>query len=406
MLLADAIKRLEHADAVRSSPDSTPADLRDALAATTELRGFVDACRAELICTLDEYPTAFAEATIAETSGCSLGHASKEAERAKTLGDAIDMADALSDGAISSRHVDALTRNARNLDEAGRKTLLNDPDLAAAATRSSVSQFDAFVKRKAKALDDSDPNERFERQRRATSLNTFTDHDGMWNLHARYDPLTGAQIARRLAAAKRAKFADTTPDTSPLDPRDRSAHLDALALAGIVLDDTAPAGASRPGPPLVVIDASQIDGAGGPVVDWGIPVEVPTSVLTDVLGANDPELVVVANGVILHAPGRLDLGRASRLANRAQRRALAGLYSTCAVPNCDTHYDRCRLHHVEHWENGGATDVCNLLPICQHHHTLLHENNWDIDLDPDRRLLIRLPDGQTMHTGPPRRGRP
>jgi len=423
MLVAEAIKRLEHANAVRSSPDSTPGDLREAIAATTELQGFIDACRGELIRTLDQHPTAFAEATISETTGCSFTQASKETERAKTLGSAADMADALSDGMITSAHVDALTRAARNLDESVKTSLLNDPDLVDAASRSSVRQFESLAKRKAKALDRSDPLEKFERQRRATSLKTFTDHEGMWNLHAKYDPLTGAKIFKRLQSTKSAKFAESTPDTAPADPRDRSAHLDALALADIVLadvvDDTDPITEpqrntattqtrtiTRPGAPLVVIDASQTDGTGGPILDWGIPVEVPATVLTEVLGAEDPDVVVVANGVLLHAPGRLDLARTSRLANRAQRRALAGLYSTCAVPNCETHYDRCRLHHVEHWENGGTTDLNNLLPICQHHHTLLHENDWNVTLGENRELTIELPDGQSMCTGPPRRGGP
>jgi len=238
------------------------------------------------------------------------------------------------------------------------------------------------------------------------ALKAFTDHDGMWNLHAKFDPLTGAKIAKRLQAARAAKFAECTPDTAPKDPRDRSAHLDALALAEIVLPDgTAPA-RTRPGAPLVVVDASQTDGAGGPVVDWGIPVELPATVLTDVLGAHDPDVVIVANGVVLYAEGRLNLGRSSRLANHAQRRALAGLYSTCAVPNCGAHYDRCRLHHLRHWEHGGRTDLENLLPVCQHHHTLLHEHDWAIALGPNRELTIRLPNGQDLRTGPPRRGSP
>jgi hypothetical protein len=406
MLAADAIERLEHADSVRRSPDSTPADLRLALQATTELQGFLDTCRSELIRTLGEFPTAFAEATISETSGCSLSQASKETERAKTLGSAIDIADALSDGSITSAHVDVLTRNARNLDTVARETLLNDPDLADAAARSSVRQFDAMVKRKARSLDRTDPVETFERQRRATTLTTFTDTDGMWNLHGKFDPLTGARIANRLRTTKATKFAEATPDSAPADPRDRSAHLDALALADLLIGHSSGGPATRPGAPIVVVDATQTDGAGGPVADWGIPVEVPLEVLTGVLDAQDPDIVIVANGLVLHAPGRLDLGRASRLANRAQRRALTGLYSTCAVPNCSTHVDRCRLHHIEHWENGGATDLANLLPICQHHHTLLHDQHWDLSLGPNRELTIELPGGRIMRTGPPTRSDP
>ncbi|MFK8024167.1 MAG: HNH endonuclease [Ilumatobacter sp.] len=415
MLLVEAAKRLEHADAVCSSLDATPADIREAIASITQLQGFIDARLAALLHSLDAFPTTFAEATLSEATGCSMNEASRHTERACTLGQATDMFDALSDGAITSGHVDALTRGTRNLDPTARDTLLSDPDLAEAAARCSVRQFGDVVKRKARALDTSDPDETFERQRRATTMTTFSDAEGMWNLHAKFDPLTGAKIAKQLQSATATKFAEATPDTAPRDPRDRAAHLEAVALADLILVDghgscvSGPAATglrTRPGPPLVVVDATQTDGAGGPVADWGIPVDVPRAVLTEVLGAHDPDVVIVANGAVLHAAGRLDLGRSSRLANRAQRRALAGLYATCAVPNCDAHYDRCRLHHIEHWEQGGTTDIANLLPVCQHHHTLLHESNWDIALGPDRELTIRLPDGRTMRTGPPRRGSP
>ena len=76
--------------------------------------------------------------------------------------------------------------------------------------------------------------------------------------------------------------------------------------------------------------------------------------LHDLFGSADVRPVVVSNGVVLHAPGQLDLGRTSRLANRSQRRALRALYSTCAVPGCAARYDLCRLHHVVWWEHGGA----------------------------------------------------
>jgi hypothetical protein len=74
-----------------------------------------------------------------------------------------------------------------------------------------------------------------------------------------------------------------------------------------------------------------------PCVTWPIPVEVPNDVLAELLGddlKSEVSAVVIADGLVLHAPGRLDLGRATRLANRAQRRALRGLYSSCAIPGC------------------------------------------------------------------------
>jgi hypothetical protein len=152
-----------------------------------------------------------------------------------------------------------------------------------------------------------------------------------------------------------------------------------------------------------VVDSSQPDGAGGPAVDWGIPVEVPHTVLADLMDEGHVHAVVVRNGVVLHAPGRLDLGRDTRLANRAQRRALRALYATCAIPGCSVRYDRCKLHHIVWWRNGGRTDLANLLPVCPRHHTKIHDEGWEVSLDSHRELTIRFPDGTVHNTGPPTR---
>jgi hypothetical protein len=150
----------------------------------------------------------------------------------------------------------------------------------------------------------------------------------------------------------------------------------------------------------VVIDTSS---PAGPIVDWGLPVELPRRVLEELFGVTAASAVVVRNGVVLHAPGRLDLGRSTRIANRAQRRALRGLYATCAIPGCAAKYDNCKLHHVIWWEKDGPTDLRNLLPLCERHHHAVHDRGWQLDLGPNRELVITLPDGQVMSTGPPTR---
>jgi hypothetical protein len=150
----------------------------------------------------------------------------------------------------------------------------------------------------------------------------------------------------------------------------------------------------------VVVDTTAPD---APVVDWGIPVEIPWTVLADLTGTADVHTLVVRNGVVLHAPGQLDLGRSCRMASRAQRRALRALYATCAIPGCAVKYDNCRLHHVEPWEGGGCTDLHTLLPICERHHHCIHDKGWVLTLGPHRELRVETPDGQVMTTGPPRR---
>jgi hypothetical protein len=245
--------------------------------------------------------------------------------------------------------------------------------------------------------------QRLERQRRDTQLRTWIDGDGMVCLNGRFDPVTGRALTARLDNTVQALFADSTPDTCPTDPTRKQHHLNALALARLI-DGQAATVSGRP-EYVVVIDTSQPDGAGGPMIDWGIPIEVPHRVLTELITDNDSDVhtVVVRNGVVLHAPGRLDLGRTTRLANRAQRRALRAMYATCAIPGCSVPYDRCKIHHITWWRHGGRTNLHNLVPVCTHHHTKIHDHGWLIELGAHRELTIRFPDGTIHNTSPPTR---
>ncbi len=156
---------------------------------------------------------------------------------------------------------------------------------------------------------------------------------------------------------------------------------------------------------MVVIDADADPASDGPgpIAEWPIPVEIPVRILAELAGTADIHAVVVRNGVVLHAPGELHLGRSTRLANRAQRRALRGLYRGCAIPGCSIGYDSCKLHHIIWWRHGGTTDLDNLIPICTKHHARIHNDAWTIELGPHRELTLKLPDGTIHNTGPPGR---
>jgi len=96
------------------------------------------------------------------------------------------------------------------------------------------------------------------------------------------------------------------PDTAPADPIERQHHLRALALARLV-DGSATGSRPGRGEFLAVIDA---DAPGAdPVVDWSIPVEIPARIVAELVGDADIHAIVVRKGVVLHAPGELNLGR-------------------------------------------------------------------------------------------------
>ncbi|MGX6512552.1 DUF222 domain-containing protein [Rhodococcus sp. SJ-2] len=78
-------------------------------------------------------------------------------------------------------------------------------------------------------------------------------------------------------------------------------------------------------------------------------------------------------------------GRTHRSATTAQRRALAVRDGGCAFPGCTTPPAWADAHHIDHWVDGGSTDLDNLVLLCGHHHRLMHHTGWDVELTEERR---------------------
>ena len=93
----------------------------------------------------------------------------------------------------------------------------------------------------------------------------------------------------------------------------------------------------------------------------------------------------------------VDVGRAKRTAQPAQWRALRARYRTCAAPGCDRPIGWTNAHHIDFWENGGQTNIRRMLPLCHHHHRLVHEGGYQVVLagnrvefiPPERPVLTR-----------------
>ena len=93
----------------------------------------------------------------------------------------------------------------------------------------------------------------------------------------------------------------------------------------------------------------------------------------------------------------VDVGRAKRTAQPAQWRALQARHKTCAWPGCDRPASWTQAHHIELWREGGKTDLRSLVPLCYHHHRLVHEGGWQVArvgerlefIAPDRPVMVR-----------------
>lgn len=77
------------------------------------------------------------------------------------------------------------------------------------------------------------------------------------------------------------------------------------------------------------------------------------------------------------------IGRTSRTIPRRLRRLVEHRDGGCAVPGCGRTWGT-QLHHIWHWEDGGPTDLSNLLTLCTRHHRQHHLGLLGISGCPDR----------------------
>ncbi|UUY03493.1 HNH endonuclease [Svornostia abyssi] len=102
----------------------------------------------------------------------------------------------------------------------------------------------------------------------------------------------------------------------------------------------------------------------------------------------------------------LSVGRKTRSIPPALRRALRARDGGCRFPGC-AHDRFVDAHHIEHWADGGATELKNLVHLCTHHHRLLHEGGFTVRAEAHGGFSFRTPDGRLLRDVPraPRRAR-
>ena len=134
--------------------------------------------------------------------------------------------------------------------------------------------------------------------------------------------------------------------------------------------------------PTVVVHADLSFLAGG---DGGAELDVLGPLSREVARrlACDAKVLVSADG-----PGgqSLNLGRTRRDPSDAQRIEIRRRDKGCRFPGC-THTEFTDVHHVLHWTNGGATDLANLVELCDQHHRFVHEMGWKISGDANVELV-------------------
>jgi len=378
------------------------AELRDRLSDIRNLRSWLDFLQSQVVALLSDHDSVMPEVELIRESGLSTSDVRKVISRTETIGSVPVFGEALAEGNVTSAHVDALSNGLKILGEQSEKLIERAPELLVTAQTMTADEFTKFVRRTAQTLADDGGVSRFEKQRRQTFIRHWVDAEGMTNLFGKFDPERGSIVAALLDAGVEAMFHSGDGEVpiecdSSIEPND---HRRALALVAMLqgrsdgLTGIAIGGPScdRPARAEIVvhIDYELLAGGAG---ERRLGAERTCRTLngSELSVETIRRLACEAEIIPLVLDGKsvpLDVGKSKRLATAYQRRALAAVHETCGIDGCSVKFSHCEPHHIDYWENGGATDLNNLVPLCSRHHHAAHEGGWRLSLNPETRELL------------------
>ncbi len=235
------------------------------------------------------------------------------------------------------------------------------------------------------------------------SIRRIDFRDGMKRLIWDYDPLTAGvvdEIYDRATSPRRGgpRFVDTDSvkraeelerDERTVEQIASDAFTELLRQAG-GLDSSVLLGRGVPAVRVLVSASDLAAGVGHGVIEGS----------NEAVSIGTVQALACANGTqpaLLDSLGDvLDLGREQRLFTRHQRVALAIRDGGCLWSGCERPPSWCEAHHIDHYAEGGCTDLERGVLLCRHHHLKLHNEGW----------AIRRKDGRLWLEPPPESGRP
>jgi hypothetical protein len=393
-------------------------ELRVELAEARRFRSMMDSRVVDIARRIEEstrevgtHERSIPEVELVAHGGMTRREASDVLKRVLVIEEAPVVGDALAVGDLSAGHVDAISRAMKIAGDAKDAFMGLLPELVEAASVMSVPEFAVEVTKAAKGVVTDGGLSVFEDQRRSTYLKIWNDATGMVNVRGMFDPEIGAILQSRVNTQVEAMFHSgdrgiPVVHHTWVDANDfRRAH----ALVALIADDhedcTRPGGRATSRTATSRSATSRTGGSCRSDVVVHVDLETLTNGLSEssthrtAFGADLPvetirRIACDANIIplVLNGAGMpLDIGRGQRLASAAQRRALEATHDTCAFDGCAVAFHACQIHHIEYWENGGPTDLDNMVPLCSRHHHAAHEGGWTLKLRAGTRTLLAQP---------------
>jgi hypothetical protein len=299
----------------------------------------------------------------------------------------------------------AFDRGELSLDKARQLCLVATPadeeiwlDLAHAA---SGSQLERICRACRRAMEANDPH-RSRAQLARRGLWSHWDEHGMLQLRAALPPEGGALL---LTALESFRAADTPPVErtvdgvsaadpvrDPADDRWAAKRVDALTAAC----ERALAASSEKSatllPRMVVhVDVGVLTGADP---DGRCHLEDGPALSAAAARRIGCDASVIAMTERDGLP--IDAGRAQRIVSTPLRRAMEVRDVTCRFPGCAVPARDCEAHHVDHWIDGGPTELDNIDAYCKFHHNRHHAGVFDIQKGPAGERRFVTADGRVI----------
>lgn len=363
-----------------------------------------------------------------KTSGATKAESSRTITRAKTLKDDLPkFREEVHAGAISMSHVDVVNRVANTPELRAR---LSDPTDGEAQLLAAAKDMDPdrFSKH-AKAWAIKNQPEQCEAEARQAAKDedvTLVERDGGWSLRGWLTSENGGIVNAVLTAAMGVPSA-----ADPRGPKERRAgalvglcanaaefgdikksalvapHLSVHVPLETMLGAEMAARVSRERAATAMQRVGEPGSSGG---EWaagssgGEPADTLGRILATISSGYAPDLfegfepatlddgtpllpselqTLLCNSdmsrVIFGAKGEvLDAGRKDRFVKKSQIRAVIARDKTCRFPGCDTTISSSEVHHAQHWEHNGRTDIDNLVMLCWFHHRYVHKQGISI----------------------------
>ncbi len=302
-----------------------------------------------------------------EAGRMSTRSANKVAKTAAGLVEMPKLAESLASGAITAEHA-AVAVDAANKTSAEQV----DDELSNLAEVSSVDMFAEHSRRWVNRNQPDDGAELYQQQRDNRVMKHWINEDGMGVLLAELDPTSYQQVRKAINTEyDRLWRDDGGRDGSPDDVRTTPQRMADAFVALLTNPERRGPGTTRT-QLIAVADIERLRG------------EDPTGVAEIVGGEALPQTVLerlrctaAITGVIFDGEGHpIWVGRTHRHATEAQIKAIIARDRRCRGKGCTAGPERCEIHHIKPWEQGGRTDIdsmCLACPLCHHN---IHDRGY------------------------------